>query len=74
MLSLLLLREARERRLVLHASSGAAGFKRARGGVGATEYTLVQARHLPIRRRFGWRLVAVLANRVGLPLMKRYRL
>ncbi len=74
MLSLLLLREARERCLVLHASSGAAGFKRARGGVGATEYTLVHARHLPIRRRFGWRLVTELANRVGLPLMKRYRL
>ena len=74
MLSLLLLNVARERRLLLHASSGAAGFKRARGGVGASEYTLVQARHLTPRRRLGWGLVATLANRIGLPLMKRYKL
>ncbi len=74
MVSMLLLHEARERRLLLHASSGAAGFKRARGGVAATEYTLVHSRHLSFRRRCGWQFVATLANHVGLPLMKRFRL
>lgn len=74
MLSLLLLRAARERGLLLHASSGAAGFKRARGGFPATEYTLVHSRHVSFRRRFGWQLAALLANHVALPLMRRFRL
>jgi hypothetical protein len=42
----LLYRQARERQLQLHLSSGADAFKRARGGQGHLEYSAVYARHL----------------------------
>lgn len=50
----LLLREARERGLRLHYSSGAGQFKRQRGGVPALECTALYDRHLPAPVR--WRL------------------
>ena len=43
----LLLDQAREQQLALHYSSGAAGFKLARGGKGETEYTAIHLAHLP---------------------------
>jgi hypothetical protein len=43
----LLYRQAGERQLQLHLSSGADAFKRARGGLGHFEYTAIYADHLP---------------------------
>ncbi|MFZ6771607.1 hypothetical protein ACO0LB_02710 [Undibacterium sp. SXout7W] len=43
----ILLQQARQRHLRLHYSSGAARFKRARGGVAALEYTAIYTQHLP---------------------------
>lgn len=43
----LLLRQAREKQLKLHYSSGASQFKRARGGTAHLEYTAIFNRHLP---------------------------
>lgn len=47
----LLFREAKRRDCRLHLSSGASGFKAARGGVAHLEYTAVHARHLAVPRR-----------------------
>lgn len=47
----LLFREAKQRDCRLHLSSGAGGFKAARGGVAHLEYTAVYARHLAAPRR-----------------------
>lgn len=47
----LLFREAKRRGCRLHLSSGAGGFKAARGGVAHLEYTAVHARHLVAPRR-----------------------
>lgn len=55
----LLYRQARERGLRLHLSSGADAFKRARGGVAHLEYTGIYAGHLPARQRLA---VAALAR------------
>jgi hypothetical protein len=43
----LLLQQAQQRQALLHYSSGAGQFKRARGGVAQMEYTAVYSRHLP---------------------------
>lgn len=70
----LVLRETLERKLMLNLSSGAAGFKRLRGGEPSIEYTAVYDRHLPMTRRAVWRSLAALVDRVGVPLLRRYEL
>jgi hypothetical protein len=70
----LVLRETLERGMLLNLSSGAAGFKRLRGGRPSLEYTAVYVRHLPARRRAVWRGLGALVGRVGVPLLTRYQL
>jgi len=74
MLMSMVLQEAAERSMLLHLSSGAAHFKRLRGGKPAIEYSAVYVRHLPAGRRIVWELLSFLLNRVGVPIMRRYRL
>jgi hypothetical protein len=74
MLMSMVLQEAAERSMLLHLSSGAAHFKRLRGGKPAIEYSAVYLRHLPAGRRVVWELLSFLLNRVGVPIMRRYRL
>ncbi|CAI6082763.1 GNAT family N-acetyltransferase [Cohnella sp. JJ-181] len=74
MLSALLIGLARDRGLLLHESSGAAQFKRNRGAVADMEYTAVYDRHLPAWRRASWAALEGLLGRVGVPLMRRYKL
>jgi len=74
MLSAVLLEHGRDRGLLQNASAGAANFKRARGGEGENEYSLVFTRHLPAGRKAVWNLVRLLANRIALPLVIRNRL
>lgn len=66
-------RAAREGRL-LNFSSGAAHFKRLRGGEPAIECSLVYIRHLPLRQALVWRLLAGFLNVFALPMMKRWKL
>jgi hypothetical protein len=74
MLTALCIEEAARRRWVLNFSSGAAHFKRLRGGVPEIEYSMVYVAHLPAKRRLAWRaLQAVLAG-VAAPLLKTFRL
>ncbi|SEF67180.1 hypothetical protein SAMN02799616_00822 [Paenibacillus sp. UNC499MF] len=74
MLMNLVLTRAAEQSKLLHLSSGAAHFKRIRGGSPAIEYSAVYIRHLPLRRRAVWLGLSRLLNGVGVPVMRKYRL
>ncbi|MFK7697936.1 hypothetical protein [Pseudomonas caspiana] len=73
-LTCLCLLEAAERRTVLNFSSGAAGFKRLRGGQPQIEYSLIKVAHLSWGRRWIWRLLSVLLHGIGVPLMRTLKL
>lgn len=74
MLSALLVRLAGESGLILHESSGAAQFKRNRGAKPDIEYSAVYDRHLRLHRRLPWHLLSVLLNRIGVPVIRNYKL
>lgn len=65
---------AREWKCLAHRSSGAASFKRNRGCSAHIEYSAVYTKHLPFRMRFGWWLLRVIVNGVGIPIMKYSKL
>lgn len=73
-LTRLCLEEAANRRMLLNFSSGAAHFKRLRGGEPQIEYSMVQIAHLPLRQRLVWRLLAALLQGIGVPLMRMLKL
>lgn len=62
------------RGLLVHASAGAGGFKRRRGGAMTPEYLVVFDRHLPPADRLPWALLGALGRGVGIPLLRRYEL
>ena len=70
---LCLQRAARECKL-LNFSSGAADFKRLRGGKSAIEYSLVYQRHLPLKQAWTWRFLAWLLHLLAVPLMQKLKL
>jgi hypothetical protein len=74
MLSAQLTTIATKRGILLHQSSGAASFKRFRGFIDNIEYSAVYYRHLSGFRQLVWRLLAVLVNRIAVPLMKKAKL
>jgi hypothetical protein len=74
MLTALCIEEAARRRCVLNFSSGAAHFKRLRGGVPEIEYSMVYVRHLPPQRRAAWRAMQIVLSGVAAPLLKAFRL
>lgn len=74
MLTQLCLQQAARQRMVLNFSSGAAHFKRLRGGQPAIEYSLLYLNHLPSPCRVAWTLLSSLLHGIGVPLMKRMKL
>ncbi|HET9445933.1 MAG TPA: hypothetical protein VFO35_06725 [Steroidobacteraceae bacterium] len=58
----------------INLSAGAAEFKRWRGGIGTMEYSAVYARHLNRKRRRAIDVLAMLAKRIGEPIMQRFQL
>ncbi|WP_240413808.1 GNAT family N-acetyltransferase [Paenibacillus periandrae] len=74
MLSAVLIRLALEHGYLLHESSGAAQFKRNRGAAADIEYTAIYDQHLPSYRRWGWSLLGYVLNKIGVPIMKKYKL
>lgn len=58
----------------INLSAGAAHFKRLRGGSPAIEYSAVLARHMPRKTRIVIKLLSWLTTRLGIPVMKRYKL
>jgi hypothetical protein len=74
MLTALCIEEAARRRWVLNFSSGAAHFKRLRGGAPEIEYSMVYVRHLPASRRAAWRALQIASANVAAPLLRAFRL
>lgn len=70
MLSVLILREAERLGLVLHASAGAAEFKRNRGAQPTIERHAVFVDHLPAPRRAVWAGLSSALERWGVPLVQ----
>ncbi|MTC75999.1 GNAT family N-acetyltransferase [Providencia sp. wls1919] len=73
-LTRLCLQEAAERRQVLNFSSGAAEFKRLRGGKPQIEYSLVYIAHLSWGRRLVWKVLSFLLHGIGVPMMRKLKL
>lgn len=74
MLSSVLVEEAMANGLLLHQSAGVGAFKADRGAYGVPEYTAVYVRHLPYSRQMIWYVLASLIERVGFPLVEKYKL
>ena len=73
-LTRLCLQEAVERRQVLNFSSGAAEFKRLRGGQPQIEYSLIHVAHLSWGRRMVWTMLSRLLHGIGVPMMRSLKL
>lgn len=63
-----------ETNLMLNLSSGAPKFKRMRGGQPVIEYSALYIKHLSLKRRLVWGTLKKVSNRVGVPLLKKYKL
>ncbi|WP_425618118.1 GNAT family N-acetyltransferase [Anatilimnocola sp. NA78] len=70
----IVLQEAVRRKVKLNLSSGAAHFKRLRGGEPCIEYTAVYSQHLSMASRLAWRSLAALMQKVGVPILRKYQL
>jgi hypothetical protein len=55
--------------LKINYSAGVADFKRCRGAVGTTEYSLFLDEHLPLYRKIFWSLFSMFINKVLLPIV-----
>lgn len=71
MLSVLIIKEAEKRGLILNDSSGSSTPKRFRGLKPHPEYVAIYDRHLPFNRRFFWTSAGVILNAIMGPLLKR---
>lgn len=60
--------------LELNLSSGAAGFKRSRGGQPEIEYSAVSNKHLSLKNKIVWHFLKFVSNQIGIPLLKKYKL
>jgi hypothetical protein len=58
----------------INLSGGAAAFKRNRGGQPIMEYGAIYDRHLSRARRLALSTLAVPANVIGAPLMRRFQI
>jgi hypothetical protein len=67
-------RHALARQLQFNLSSGATSFKRNRGATAEMEFTAFYLRHLPWARRAPFGLLRTVANRLGMPLLRKYEL
>ncbi len=69
-LSVLTMQDARDRRLRLHASSGAPGFKASRGGVPTLEHHAVDLRTVTGAQRAAWRVTLRVSRAIGPQLLR----
>lgn len=68
------LQEAARRQCLLNLSAGSAAFKRLRGGQPEIEYSMVYVDHLSPERQRIWRLLGMLLQRIGVPMIKKLKL
>lgn len=73
-LNLRLMEESIERNLVMNMSSGAAKFKKMRGGVPYLEYNMTYTRHLPYHQQFSWWIFDWFGKNYAAPTMKKYEI
>ncbi len=71
MISLL---HAKKANSTIHLSSGASQFKRLRGGSPEIEYIAVYCSHLTWSRKLIWFTIFLLVNKMGIPIMKKFKL
>lgn len=69
-LSVLTMRDARDRGMRLHASSGAPGFKSSRGGVPTLEFHAIDLHTVRGAQRAAWRVALRIANTIGPRLLR----
>jgi len=74
LLSSYLVSESEEKKLILNQSSGASKFKRTRGATPVIEYTAFYDQHVCFIQRIGWRILRLLLNGIGVPLLKKLKL
>ena len=60
--------------LLLNKSAGAGKFKMLRGGKPSIEFSAVYSAHLPRKRRLRWKVLRYLMKKVGLAIMKKYKI
>lgn len=60
--------------LRLNLSSGAPKFKRMRGGEPSIEYSAIYLNHLKWKRRIVWKSLQYVSNKIGVPLIEKYKL
>lgn len=58
----------------VNLSAGVGHFKRQRGGVATIEYSAVIVDHLPARSRAALQALSAITRRIGVPIMRHYRL
>lgn len=74
LLTVLMIEESLATKTLFHMSAGVGHFKRQRGAFQVLEFMSVQYNHLPLYRRILWRSLALLFNRIGAPILKKYKL
>ena len=74
LLTQLCLQRAVSEKKLLNFSSGAAHFKRLRGGQPSIEYTMVYINHLGFYKRFVWKTLSFLLHLIAVPLMRKLKL
>lgn len=73
-LTALMLEESISSQVIFHMSAGVGHFKRQRGAFQELETMAVICNHLPFHRRFLWKSLAFFLNRIGAPILKKYKL
>jgi hypothetical protein len=71
LLSMQVLREGRDRGLLINASAGAGEFKRLRGGKAVLEFNAVFDRHIPVCQRWPWTFLKVLLDYIAVPIIRK---
>jgi hypothetical protein len=74
LLCALLFQEAIQKRLVLNFSSGAANFKRLRGGKPLIEFSAIYSRHLPPIQRTVWACLRLVSQHIGVRILRKFEL
>lgn len=74
LLTQLCLQTCVKKQWLLNFSSGAAHFKRLRGGKPEIEYSMVYVSHLPLARQRVWHRLGKLLHKLGIPIIQRLKL
>lgn len=74
LLTACMLEESLSTNTIFHMSAGVGHFKRQRGAFQELEMMAILCKHLPFYRRFLWKALSVLFNKIGAVILKKYKL